>query len=67
MNIDSGGYLFFMVQPLVAEKNFQKSSPKQTLKLDSHLPKKIFLFALMIALQNDKKCFLIYLKSSFCS
>ena len=33
------------------------------LKSDSHLPKKIFLFVSMIAL--DEKCFLFHLKSYF--
>ena len=35
------------------------------LKSDSHLPKKIFLFASMIAFKNDEKCFLSYLKNFF--
>ena len=38
---------------------------KAGLKLDSHLPKKKFLFASMIALKNDEKWFLFHLKRSF--
>ena len=34
-------------------------------KSGSHLPKKIFLFAWMIVLKNDEKCFLFHLKGSF--
>ena len=35
------------------------------LKSDSHPPKNNFLFALMMALKNDEKCFLSHLQSSF--
>ena len=37
------------------------------LKSDSNLPKKVLLFASMIALQKDEKWFLFHVKSSFCS
>ena len=43
--------------------NIARSKDKQAmklgqLKLDSHLPNFFFIFALMIAFQNDEKCFL---------
>ena len=35
------------------------------LKLDSHFPKKIVLFALWKPFNDDEKCFLFHRKSSF--
>ena len=50
--------------------NIARSKDNQAMKLgqlksDSHLANFFFIFALMIAFQNDEKCFLFHLKSSF--
>ena len=45
--------------------DYQVFNKWDNLKLDSHLPKKLFSLLQWKPFKNDKKCFLFYLKSSF--
>ena len=55
--------VFFFFRWNTLSINYEIKKTTILLKADSHLPKKIFLFVSMIAL--DEKCFLFHLKNYF--